>query len=532
MVNQQVSASDQGYLGKWQAIPAVKRRIAVAGVLFSLALAMLLVSLGGPGVGWDEPYYLTAGHDFHLPWFGSIGSGAFSRESIERHWSAVHWHPPLGQILIGLTQYWFAPWLGRLMAGRLATAAVFAALAAGLYLFMAWRYGEATGLLSVVCLVGMPRVFGQAHFADLDLPVTAAWFAVVAAFALGIDNRRWRAVAGLALGIALLTKATAVPLPLLLVAWAAFSHGKRAFRPCLWLLLALPVFLLWPWMWIEPWEHLKGYLGTVQDRPPISVYYFGTAMDRFQVPFHYPLVMTGSTTPVLILLGAFVGACGVLKRWRNDPTGVLLVANAVYVLAIASAPGIAKYDSVRLFLPVFPFLAALGGIGLTRSWDWARERPGLRRNLGPALAGLFAVYHLGWLYVVHPFYLSDYGGAVGALPGANRLGFETTYWCEAVDQPVRDFVNAHASRNAKVAIHPFPLLASLFYLDCAFFREDLQLVDETRERSWDMLVLVCRKGMFDEEMWRCHRERRPVFERRLLGVPLCQVFERELAERR
>lgn len=515
-----------GGLRGWLGASPRRRRLVAAFAIFYLVVFFLLFSISGPGVTWDETYYLTGGHDFYLPWFARIGTDALSEKAISDHWAQVNWHPPLGQLFIGLSQKLFAGWLGRLVGGRLATALLFAALAAGLYLFMAEHYGDKVGLLSAVCLVGMPRVFGHAHFAALDLPVAAAWFAVTASFVLGLTSRPWRIVAGLGLGAALLVKTSLVPLPLLLLAWALLYYGRRAKWPGLALGLAVPVFFLWPWLWVDTLEHLKGYFGAVHDRPLILVYYFGESLAHSQVPFHYPLVMTLSTTPLLILFAALAGAIHTLRKAKADPVGVLLVATVGYVLAIASAPGIPRYDGVRLFLQALPFLAALAGIGLARAWDYAREQFALSRRTGQALAGVFVAYHLGWLLALHPFYLSDYGGLVGALPGASRLGLETTYWCDALDAKTRDYLNRHAPENARIAIQPYPELMALFFRDHVVFREDLSIVDRTRDQSWDILVLVCRRGMFDEELWRYHLRGTPLFERRLLGVPLCQVFKR------
>jgi len=515
-----------GGIREWLGASLSRRRLVLALAIFYLVFFLLVLSISGPGVTWDEPCYLTGGHDFCLPWFARIGTDALSEKAISDHWAPVNWHPPLGQLLIGIGQRLFADWLGRLVAGRLATASVFAALAAGLYLFMAWRYDEKVGLLSTVCLVGMPRVFGHAHFAAFDLQVAAAWFAVTASFVLGITSTRWRLAAGLGLGAGLLLKTSLVPLPLLLLAWALLYHGRRAKWPCLALGLAVPVFFLWPWLWFDTLVHLKDYLGIVHNRPLILVYYFGKSMAHSQVPFHYPLVMTFSTTPLLIVLAALVGTVHLLKRPKADPVGILWVATVVFVLVIASAPGMPRYDGVRLFLQIFPFIAALAGIGLAVAWEYARERFALRRRSGQALAAAFGVYHLGWLVVLHPFYLSDYGGLVGATPGASRLGLETTYWCETLDAKTREYVNRHAPEGARIAVHPYAHMMFLFFQDHASFREDLSLVDRTRDQSWDILVLTCRRGMFDEELWRYHRGATPLFERNLLGVPLCQVFKK------
>ena len=46
-----------------------------------------------------------------------------------------------------------------------------------------------------------------------------------------------------------------------------------------------------------------------------------------------------------------------------------------------------------------------------------------------------------WSFRAHPHELSYYNGLVGGLPGAQRLGFEPTYWYDAVTPGVLNELN-------------------------------------------------------------------------------------------
>ena len=512
------------WLEKWESFTPTKRRVIVSGLIFYVVLAALLATLSGPGLAWDEPYYLAGGYHYYLPWFNRIGEDAFSKDAILDHWSPIYWHPPFGQILIGIAQHLGEGLLGRLVAGRMATAVIFAGLAAGMYLFIAKHYGDSAGVMAAASLVCMPRLFGHAHFAAMDLQVAALWFATVAAFSMGLERKAWRPVAGVLLGLSLLTKATAVPLPLLLICYAVWVKRTQALAPCLWLGLAGPVFLMWPWMWFDTVAHLQDYLGIVRDRPAISVLYFGRSIDWSEVPFHYPLVMVLATTPVLIAAAALAGAGGRLRAWRDDSTGLLLIANLIYLLAIASAPGIAKYDGVRLFLPALPFLAALSGIGLVRLWGQIRRRLSAKPWAAFAAAAAFVCYHLVWLCLYSPFYLCSFSGLVGGLPGAHRVGLETTYWGETIGHEAISYVNANAPEKARVAIAPYPHLAALFHRDQGSFRGDLVLVDASRGEPWDWLVFSGRRGMVNGGHLSPDSCGPPKLQITRFGVSLCQVF--------
>lgn len=513
---------------RWRGMPQPRRRLALAGLLFCGAAGGLAVSIPGPGLAWDEPFYLTSGYGFYLSWFGRIGQDAFTREAIQECWSACQWHPPLAQFAIGVTRWLGEDWIGPLLASRMASVFSFAAMVVCIYLFTVRHYGDRAGLLAAFSLVAMPRVFGQAHFAELDAPAACLWFITVAAFVEVLDRpAKWWPIAGVVLGFAWLTKVTTFPLPILLVAWAFGARGKKAWGPCLGLAAAIPVFFLWPLMWIQPIEQIRTFLGTVSARPDISVLYFGRVTNCFDVPWHYPLIMVFTTVPLAILVFTGIGCCGMLRRLRNDRVGVLLLANVLFVLAMASSPWAARYDGVRLFMPVFPFIAVLAGVGLDSIYEkWkkpARPRPTIAR------VGLlvFVLYHFGWLLLLHPFYLSDYNGLVGGLPGANRLGMETTYWMESVDSEVIRFVNENASPNAAVTVFPYSEMGRQFYSDGGFFRDDLRLLDRRKEANWDWQILVCRRGMFDEEARRLYQSGSALFERKHFGVPLCQVFREQ-----
>lgn len=525
------SSTDSMSASKENGVSFVIRRRIFTGLIFLCVLVGLTLSLPGPGLCWDEPYYLAAASHSYLPWFRRLGDDALSREAILTSWNPVERHPPATQIWIGLVQTAAGGWLGDLLVARLAVAMLFAILAAWLFLFVARRSGNLPGFLAAASLVFIPRVLGHAHFATLDIPIALGWFAVVAVFVEVLDRpARWWPLPGIVFGLALLTKSTVLPLPALLMAWGLWSRGRRALWPCLSLALGPALLLLWPWMWVDTGDHLRSYLELVSARPSIGVYYLGRSGDCSTVPWHYPLVMTIGTTPIFIFAFGVMGSIGVVRRWKEDPVGLLMLANVVFILGIASGPGIPRYDGIRLFLPLFPFLAALAGTGFAQALKKCQSLGAVSAGAARAFSVLgvtaFALYHLVWLYVLHPFYLSDYSVCVGGPRGAGALGLETTFWLDAMDRKVIEFVNEQAPQNARVALFPYAHLARLYHEDHGTFRADLKLVNRTRSELWDVQVLICRQGMFDEEAWRLYKSGIASFERKLMDVPLCKVFVR------
>ena len=106
-----------------------------------------------------------------------------------------------------------------------------------------------------------------------------------------------------------------------------------------------------------------------------------------------------------------------------------------FVLLVFSWPGTPVYDGVRLFLMVFPLWAVWVGIGAR----WLIERPAVAAwplRLRYGMLAVFVALQGTGLIVYHPCQLSYYNLLVGGLPGAERLGFEVTYWGDTVREPM------------------------------------------------------------------------------------------------
>ena len=127
---------------------------------------------------------------------------------------------------------------------------------------------------------------------------------------------------------------------------------------------------------------------------------------------------------------------------------LLVLLNGLTLLVVRALPGVPVHDGVRLFLPSFAFLAALAGIGTQEVFLWAVER-GRRIRTGAALLLLFVACSFNvWLYA--PQWLSYYSLLIGGLPGAEAVGMEPTYWWDALDGDVLDWLHAHTAKDDKI----------------------------------------------------------------------------------
>jgi len=446
------------------------KRVSAKGLWLLLGLGATSLVLGGMvqgGMGWDEPEQIHAGASY-THWF-TDGTDRLSDATIRQFWTWDPAHPPLGKLFMGVMVRLLGGVLGTLSAARIASAL---ALGATIALLAAWserELGARAALLAGVSLLFFPRVFGAAHFASLDTPMMFAWLLTVVTFeralrtspaAPGLRAALSPAalLAGVAFGLALLTKLNALFLPLVLWPWALVRYRRRALGPILASLILGPLLFLtgWPWLYHDTVGRTLGYVLEKVGRSVLPVYYLGRACMTDYAPWHYPLVMLAVTVPVGLLAGAVVGTVTAVKRQPRAMAAELSLVNLTGILLVAALPWSPKYDGVRLFLPAFPFLAVLVGVGLDPIWNWVKARAGPWRRSGHALviaAILCQGFGLVWTW---PFGLTYYSAVVGGRLGAQRLGFETLYWGEVFDREswrALEEVVAHADvRGRKVRV--------------------------------------------------------------------------------
>ena len=504
----------------------------------TIAALAVLLTLEGPGLTVDEPLDVRPGRKYVHTLF-ERGWRFLTPEVVDQVYRDNAEHPPLGRWLLGIASVLGQPfetvWKGPdptdsyVLAGRIAPALTFGALA-GLIAFVAiGRWGKAAGLSAALALVAMPRVFAHAHFGALDTFLAFTWTAALLAGERALRSSRPVAAmsgAGLAWALALLTKIHAWFLLPILAILALVRLPIRRAIPALaaWSLVGCLLFWAgWPWLWYHPWSRLLAYWGTGVERSTILVQYFGRVYADRDVPWHYPWFYFVTTVP--IGLHAF-GLFGLVRGWRlrsRDPLPMLLAGSIAFFLVLFSSR-VPVYDGERLFLLVFPAWAMLLGFGCGGLFD----RPTTSR---PARIGLFAVLSAQLLAVVltFPFGLSYYNGLVAWLPGADRLGLEVTYWGDAVDRVLLDDLAARAEPDATAALVPtlYPgqgTLTTGFHRGLA--RRGVILKDQEGASSATWVVLS-RRSAYWPPGWTERLKAdggRLVATRRLQGVVLAELW--------
>ena len=439
----------------------------------------------GPGLTIDEIFNVEQGvylveQTRALGWFNLIPGT--SSEAFRRELGYNPDHPPFGRFWLGLhhqVTWWIAPPLqpdGPFVTAcaRTGSATAFALtiwMLGAFVTFSAKRSSEKSvlspewqGAITGLALVLMPRLYGHAHLAALETITNLTCTATILSIASGWNqttppSRRAAILAGVLLGVALLTKIQAILIPVPIVIWTLLRWRQRGLVPLLiWFTVATLVFAAgWPYLWHDPFKHALEYLGRTTNRVTLNCYYFGTTYQDRLVPWHYPLVMFAVTVPLGLHL---LGLLGLKARHRTDVGSQiedrwqdrLLLATGLFPLIVFSMPGVAVYDGERLFLTVFPIWALFVGRGVVASIGIAARVVGCR--LAYVAATLLALIQFGVNFQSHPVYLSYYNMAVGGTAGAERLGMEMNYWGDSLTRDLLEEAAANYGTLSSVEILP------------------------------------------------------------------------------
>jgi len=485
--------------------------------------AFLLVVLTIPDYGlvWDEPGYFHA-TELEIQWFADFGKNLLAgrvAESIGDDTIKTAWrwnpslvpHPPFSRILSGLTKALFSPFMDKFTAYRLAPALFFALLVTVMYLWMAAVFDRATGLFSAVSLVLFPNLFGFAHFAVTDMPLTAMWFLTLYCFWRGLKSWRWSLVLGVVWGLALATKFPAFLIPIPLLLWAHLYHRQSYHNNVFSMVFLSPLVMIacQPYLWHRtPTRIVEFLLASVSRAYSLETsytsFFFGQLYFTTDLPWYYSFFMTAITIPEAILALILVGLITIPWAKARREVMVLFLFNVVLILVTGLFPGAVLYDVNRLLLPVLPFLAVIAGAGFFFLARYLIERIQtimiLQRikYLRPKLIGVLSLLVLippaFDLMVYHPFELSYYNRLVGGLRGAHRRGLEVTYFMEAFTPKFLKFLNEELPPNAAINAS-FSNFMFEYYQEENRLRRDIRI---TENRDFDYYILLVRQSIFSK----------------------------------
>ncbi len=137
-------------------------------------------------------------------------------------------------------------------------------------------------------------------------------------------------------------------------------------------IVALATFLLvWPWLYLHTWTRLLEYVNFHLNHYGIGQWYLG----HFYMPppWHFVFVMLWAVVPLTLMLLFFVGITRAGNGKKDAGLAWLFILGAFGSILPFIFGKALLYDDERLFMPVFPFLAALAGIGFSRVVTWLKH---------------------------------------------------------------------------------------------------------------------------------------------------------------
>jgi len=508
------------------------------GYLTTLLLLGLL-TVHQIGITWDEPNYFTSSYSY-FSWFGHLAAEPSDWwSSIDRYWEQSHEAPPFFKLWGGLFAGGAALVFGTEDLGllgdayRMGSYVLFLLSTYAAFRFVRGGFGSVAAWGTALSMPLIPALFGFARLGQLDGAVASMYLLAAVSVHRMLDRggRGRTVLAGVALGLAFATKLNVFPLVPAALLWIFVYHRERStvarLLACSFL-GAVVFFGIWPWLWRDPvgrtWEFLTWTAGLQGER---FAYYLGQWWAG--APFHYPLVTLAVLVPLAVAVAGVFGVVRLFREGRNPAAGWVLL-NLSLVLAVAGSGLVPIYGGPRQFLAAFPLWAICAGVGI----GWLASK--LRIRPAVTLAAYAALSLPGILWTGTANSLEYYGEAAGLLPGANTLGFETTYLADTY-KPAVEWLSEVAPKGATVYAQAgtHPVLES--YRRIGELRRDLRPAylapiapegpardDEPRENSY--FLFLPRQSIYTDQMLALEKKR-PLYEYTKGGVPLIRVYSGE-----
>lgn len=357
----------------------------------------------------------------------------------------------------------FGALLGVCFVTKFTAMLVVVPLALWLLAYRAWPYSRAKWLTTVVATawIAWPLALGGFEIARLAHAIrttTQSRLSASGAPAMALAN--WIGYVDVRdLGVSSAVPNWILFLPLALwLLWCALQRipaapqsvrdsgaGLRLWLAGLGLAPAVAIALNPTW-WHDTLPQLGHYYQITAGRhgalPDIEIFYLGRKF-IYSLPWHNGVVLLAVTIPTIVA-GLF--AAGLIRSvwlWRRDSLRLYFVLHMLTLPVFRMLPTPA-HDGVRLMLPAFFFVAGIAGWGfglIVRLAERLRVEDYSVHTVPAVASVLLFASPLYWLWQSHPFELSYYSGLIGGLPGAHRIGFEPTYWYDAVTPDVLAALN-------------------------------------------------------------------------------------------
>jgi 4-amino-4-deoxy-L-arabinose transferase-like glycosyltransferase len=529
-----------------------KQRV-IGWLLALFTVVLVTVNEQEIGIARDETVYFGASSRYADWWAGLITfKHGITKQNITQSWGGPdptannREHPPFVKTLMGFSHEIFATKLhvlDELTAYRLPSAILAGILVLLVYSMTLALWNWAAAILAALCTLLLPRALFHEGLACFDAPIMTMWFATVYAYWRCLDGRKWPWQVGVMFGLALATKHNAVLLPFALglhYVIAVRSLAKWRVLASLAILGPLTLFVVWPWLWIAPFTHVREWLAFHMNHVHYNFEYLGHNWNAPRFPWHVALVTTLFTVPVATLAAAMTGIGVWIARWRrkeriaNSPALLLGLSAAASMgpFFLGSTP---IFGAEKHWMPALPTLCIAAGVGAQWAACIAGKYLAAVRKLDERIAHRIALGLVGGTLVLaaatetvdaQPYALTWYNSAAGGASGGADLGMNRQFWGVSA-RGVLPFialqppgpVYTHDASPAWGWYQRLGLLPRL-YPDAGHEYDGI---------SRSKLAIVIHEKHFNRHdylIWKSYGTVRPVFVLRSDGVPIVSVYKR------
>lgn len=428
---------------------ARRRLFALSLVVPLVFLAVALATLKDYGETWDEQFDQDIGRFYWNDW------GTEGVKGLERFIPLQRNYGPFFDVLDVATHELVSTKLGWIK-DPVASHHLAVVFAATLTLWLVFRvglalFGAGPAFGAQVLLVLMPQFLGHAQNNLKDTPLTTLFTLALLVMIRAVRDGRWRwwALAGVATGLTYAIKIHACFVPVIVVLWQLWEvrfDVVRWRRLSAGLVLAgstavATILVAWPYYRTHPIERfLETYRTFKNHEYNELVFYLGKHYKAHDVPWHFPFVMFGVNTPLVILALFLLGLAFLVAGFRRRTalaSGLLFCTIWFFLPIVAQiASGTVMLDGVRHYIVVFPAMAL---IGAAAAWE-AGRRLGAAWGGRPRLATAWAVLvGLALLDVLrtdvhlHPYQVVFFNALAGG-PARAHENFELDYWGVSLKQ--------------------------------------------------------------------------------------------------
>ncbi|MDR1270511.1 MAG: hypothetical protein LBK82_13395 [Planctomycetaceae bacterium] len=419
----------------------------------------------------------------------------FSTWGLESYCFTEEGHPHFPVFLNSFGQVIAPPFLPEIVQFRFGSLAFFSLAIGAVFYRLQQEFDSVTAVFIIVSILLIPRLFAHAQIAAYDSVLISAWLLSWAFFPCALKSSWGTLWFGCAVGLTISSKFSGCGVLLPPVLWLVIRLIANRFvsvenrlridvlpkRIFLTIFFALLTFWLFsPRLWLAPITGMYQYFYLNTHRTlNIAVLFFGNMYDlTYPLPWYNTLVWSAITVPIGILVLFFAGLITIIRDKNKHWSGFGLFLNMSSLLFIRALPGTPVHDGIRMFVPAFPFLAIIAGIGAATLWKgvfWNRISVNKKhenkvfRNENMKIKNKFlniclknylfirllvlliyiaSLFNMFWYA---PQWLSFYNLVIGGLPGAVRAGMEPTYYWDGLDDEVLHWLCRNTNSGDKIA---------------------------------------------------------------------------------